>query len=151
MSERLLNCPFCGSKPDVDTHYVGHVESDPYTAVMCLTSGCPASYYHVALTVWNRRATPPLPDDVAGLIEEARKACRCLRLEVHQLVADDVERKVEAVIAIVESISRERAVLVEGFRVVHQWFPRKVADITEQEDAAVRAALALIEGENGEK
>jgi len=53
----------------------------------------------------NRRATPTPPDDVAGLIEEARKACRCLWLEVHETIANDVERRVGAVAAALESLS----------------------------------------------
>jgi len=87
MSERLLNCPFCGGE--------AYVKRTGTNRVSCMI-GCRECHCELesnelgAGEAWNRRATLLLPDDVAKLISETQ--ARLIRQLVAALESQSRER-----------------------------------------------------------
>lgn len=141
MSENLLPCPFDNTTPIT-------VSSDGYVA--CDKPSCPLWHQAIHKTTWNRRATPST--DVAGLAHWICTglphdcACESVFCEhTETLIAQQVQ-------GIIESLSRERAVLAEGFKaaVEHIGSVLECGSPTREQDQTIRKALAMI-GEGKEQ
>ena len=62
----LLPCPFCGGAVhDVGGGAIWHTVRDGYVT-------CPIASYGISVERWNRRASPPAPSNVAGLVAELK-------------------------------------------------------------------------------
>jgi Lar family restriction alleviation protein len=117
MSEQLLPCPFCGGAAVVKATEFGRYQKLPASYIECSQCEIGTKFSQTvtaATKEWNRRVTTPaLPDDVAELIKELREFLGNLP---HVTDYETGIAIVEQLVASLESLSRERAALAEGFQ-----------------------------------